>query len=314
MPRKRTSRAYGKRDLTTGADDAPKSSPKRRGRTKGTEGPQAKLTSAKEIARRERIAGIMNLRLQGHCLELIGDSQQPPISPQRVHQIITQYLAETATSATEQVRRIELMRLDELQAKVYENAMNGDLHALDRVLAIHDRRRPIDAADRQFSCGDRSFNLAPIVFRISPWPWIKCHGVVVLWFLGLNLLIWAHPSARWQQGSLVERYMFAEFAIWYAALAPALFVMHYRLLHFGIGAWGCNFRLAYPSRNQIRIIVVQSEGSFPLSLVAGIWAREKLSEVLRWKELSLRLDVQGRPRHAPGNYDQDRELDRYSWP
>jgi hypothetical protein len=75
-------------------------------------------------------------RLQGHSLELIGDSQQPHISPQRVHQIITQYPAETATSATKEVRRLELMRLDEIQANVYENAVM----AIDRVLAIHDRR------------------------------------------------------------------------------------------------------------------------------------------------------------------------------
>jgi hypothetical protein len=149
--------------------------------------------------------------------------------------------------------------------------------------------RPIDAADRQFSRGDRSRNLAPIVFRISPWPWIKCHGVVVLSLLGLNLLIWAFAPLPWRHQSLVERYMFAEVAIWYAALNAELFAMHYRLLHLGIGAWGCNFRLAYPSRNQIRNIVVQREGSFPLSLVAGIWVREKLSEVLRWKELHYGL-------------------------
>jgi hypothetical protein len=126
--------------LTDAPDDAPKPSRKRSGRKTGKEGPQAKLTSAKELARRQRIADILSLRLQGWSLDAIGDAQEPQISAQRVHQIIKEHLASTATFVTEEVRRIELARLDELQVKIYENAVKGDLLAIDRVLAIHDRR------------------------------------------------------------------------------------------------------------------------------------------------------------------------------
>jgi hypothetical protein len=45
-----------------------------------------------------------------------------------------------ATLATEQVRKIELARLDEMLVKVYENAVKGDLLSVDRLLAIHDPR------------------------------------------------------------------------------------------------------------------------------------------------------------------------------
>jgi hypothetical protein len=82
----------------------------------------------------------MSLRLQGWSLDAIGEAQTPRISSQRVHQIIVQYLAETATLATEQVRKIELARLDEMLIKIFDNACKGDLLAIDRVLAIHDRR------------------------------------------------------------------------------------------------------------------------------------------------------------------------------
>jgi hypothetical protein len=123
--------------LTDGGDDAPKKTGRKR--AKRPTGRPPKETSPKEIARKERVADIMSLRLQGWSLDAIGEAQTPRISSQRVHQIIVQYLAETATLATEQVRKVEL-RLDEMLVKVYENAVKGDLLSIDRVLAIHDRR------------------------------------------------------------------------------------------------------------------------------------------------------------------------------
>jgi hypothetical protein len=124
--------------LTEVLDDAPQK--KTRKRVKRKKGRPAKETSAKVIARKQRIADIIALRVQGWSLDAIGEAQEPRISPQRVHQIITEHLNESMTLATEQIRAIELRRLDEMQVKIFDNAAKGDLLAIDRVLAIHDRR------------------------------------------------------------------------------------------------------------------------------------------------------------------------------
>ena len=145
--------------------------------------------------------------------------------------------------------------------------------------------QPLKAADRQFGSLERMFRPATVVFRISPWPWIKLHGYfIVLPMLGINLLISALAPPRWQQLSPIEQYMFVLVAILYAGLNGAFFLMHYRLLHFGIGSRACSYRIARPG-SDMRAIVCHYEGSFPLDLVAGIWVREKLSPFLRWKEL-----------------------------
>jgi hypothetical protein len=159
--------------------------------------------------------------------------------------------------------------------------------------------RPIDAADRQFGRGNRTRDLAPAVFRISPWRWIRLQSFPVLMFLGLNLLLWASAPLPWRHQSLVEQYMFAIFAVFWAVLNAALFLILYLSLHFAIGAWSCSFRLEdVIHRDSTRLLPVQIEGSFPLSLVAEIWVREKLSLVLKWKELHYGLTfTNGREMH-----------------
>lgn len=101
---------------------------------------RAKRTSAEEIVKTQRIADILALRMQGWSLDAIGDAQEPPISAQRVHQIITEYLSKQPSESAEHVRHMETRRLDEMQIKLMENAIKGDLLAVDRVLAIQVRR------------------------------------------------------------------------------------------------------------------------------------------------------------------------------
>ena len=83
----------------------------------------------------------MDLRRQGWSLERIGaelKSERKPrgINKQRVHQIITWALDKSLRENTEQVRKIELDRLDELQAAWYKKAVEGDPVALDKVRAL----------------------------------------------------------------------------------------------------------------------------------------------------------------------------------
>ena len=126
---------------------------------------------------------------------------------------------------------------------------------------------------------------APVVFRISPWPWVKLLGYfIVLPMLGLNLLISLLAPSPWLQLPPFEQYAIALSTIPVAALFGGFFMIHYRLLHFGIGSQACSFRIAPPG-SDIRAMVCHYEGSLPLDSIAGIWVREKLSPFLRWKEL-----------------------------
>src|SRR5271169_1729447 len=98
-------------------------------------------TTPKQIERIKRAEQIMDLRRQGWSLERIGaelKSERNPrgINKQRVHQIITWALDKSLRENTEQVRKIELDRLDELQAAWYKKALKGDPVALDKVRAL----------------------------------------------------------------------------------------------------------------------------------------------------------------------------------
>ncbi len=104
-------------------------------------------TTLRRIESAKRVAQIMNLRRQGWSLERIGEeckSERNPrgIGKSRVHAIITEYLDKTVRETTEQVRKLELDRLDELQAAWYEKALKGDPIAVDKVRAfLADRAR-----------------------------------------------------------------------------------------------------------------------------------------------------------------------------
>ena len=144
---------------------------------------------------------------------------------------------------------------------------------------------PLEAADRKFDSREPMRGRSPVVFRISPWPWVKLIGYfIVLPMLGINLLIGVLAPPIWQQLPPIEQYAIALSAIPIAGLFGGFFLMHYRLLHFAIGSRACSYRIASPG-SDMRSIISHFEGSFPLDLVAGIWLREKLSPFLRWKEL-----------------------------
>jgi hypothetical protein len=145
--------------------------------------------------------------------------------------------------------------------------------------------QPLETANRQFRSLKPARGGAPVFFLISPWPWVKLLGSsVVLPMLGVNLLISLLAPLPWLQLPALEQYAIALSTIPISALFGGFFLMHHRLLHFGIGSRACAFRIA-PPKSDMRSMVCHYRGSFPLSLIAGIWVREKLSSFLRWKEL-----------------------------
>jgi hypothetical protein len=110
-------------------------------------------SSPKTIARLERLGRIINMRMQGFTLDAIGQAEG--VSNVRIYQLLTEGLERSIVEAGAEVRRVELLRLDDLQCSVYERAVAGDDAAIDRCLAIHDRRvrlmglvppRPVAAA------------------------------------------------------------------------------------------------------------------------------------------------------------------------
>ena len=114
----------------------------RRKNAKRRPGRPSKKTNPKALIKQQKIMDIIALRKQGWQYKDIADAQTPKITPQRVQQIVSNYFEETAKNnpALEHLRELELHRLDEMQIKVWENALKGDLISVDRVLQIHDRR------------------------------------------------------------------------------------------------------------------------------------------------------------------------------
>ena len=97
----------------------------------------------------------LSMRLQGYTLQQIGESQDPPISFQAVQKGIKLALGRVAIEPFDQIKTMELLRLDELLAGIYPRATQGDIAAIDRVLAIGVRRAHLLGLDMQQNAGLR---------------------------------------------------------------------------------------------------------------------------------------------------------------
>jgi hypothetical protein len=101
---------------------------------------KARKTGPEAIVRQMRISAILSMRLAGHGLKEIGEAQDPPCSKQAIFKTIRKALAEMLIEPFEAIRLLEAFRLDEMLAGLYEQALNGDVSAVDRVLSIMARR------------------------------------------------------------------------------------------------------------------------------------------------------------------------------
>lgn len=99
--------------------------------------------SARRDARRaetaERRARALRLRKAGHTYDSIarvmGLSHRGD-----AHHLVQDAIRDISREPAEQVRELELARLDDLQRAPWMASLKGDLHALDRVLRIMERR------------------------------------------------------------------------------------------------------------------------------------------------------------------------------
>ena len=108
-----------------------------------------KVSGEERIKRRQRDIDIVALRTQGHTLDAIAKSLDPPISFQRVSQIVANFLDDCAHETVELMRALDGRRIDEMLSAVYERAVNGDLFAIDRVVRLLERRARLYGLDVQ---------------------------------------------------------------------------------------------------------------------------------------------------------------------
>jgi hypothetical protein len=92
----------------------------------------------------DRDHAILNMRLHGLTFQEI--SRQLPeagfakVSAGRIQAIVAKRLKSCRDEPARELRQLELLRLDQLQAAHYKAAMGGDAAAISRVLSIMDRR------------------------------------------------------------------------------------------------------------------------------------------------------------------------------
>jgi hypothetical protein len=91
-------------------------------------------TTLKRIESAKRTEGILQLRRRGLSLQKIGEAYK--IDHSRVWQIITKALNDGVRENLEQLRNLELARLDDLQTTWYPKAKQGDPVALDKVRGL----------------------------------------------------------------------------------------------------------------------------------------------------------------------------------
>jgi hypothetical protein len=96
------------------------------------------------LDRINRDLAILNMRLHGLTFHDIArklpDAGFRRVSVSRIYAIVAKNLRSCREPPARELRQLELLRLDQLQAGHYQAAMGGDAAAASRVLSIMDRR------------------------------------------------------------------------------------------------------------------------------------------------------------------------------
>jgi hypothetical protein len=112
-------------------------------KSKGRRGSEAKENpAAPSYVDREH--AILDMRLHGLTFQEISrrlpDAGYSRLSVRRIRDIVAKCLKSCRDEPARELRQLELLRLDQLQAAHYKAAMGGDAAAISRVLSIMDRR------------------------------------------------------------------------------------------------------------------------------------------------------------------------------
>ena len=99
----------------------------------------------RDYDRAERKRNALELRLAGASYRDIADALQ--VSPATALQDCKEALADIPAQQADEMRTVELSRLDRLQRAVWPRAIKGDLQAVDRAIKIIDRRAKLFGLD-----------------------------------------------------------------------------------------------------------------------------------------------------------------------
>lgn len=99
----------------------------------------------REYDRAERKRNALELRLAGASYRDIAQALE--VSPATALQDCKEALADIPAQQADEMRTVELSRLDRLQRAVWPRAVKGDLQAVDRAIKIIDRRAKLFGLD-----------------------------------------------------------------------------------------------------------------------------------------------------------------------
>jgi hypothetical protein len=100
-----------------------------------------------DLERRKRDSKVYELRIQGFTFDQIA-MEVGFNGPSGAWQAYERIKNEMIFESVDEARRLELMRLDELQFSLWDRAINGDLPAANCVLRIMDRRAKLLGLDK----------------------------------------------------------------------------------------------------------------------------------------------------------------------
>ena len=123
-------------------------------------------TSPQRIASIAKQREALEYRKMGLTYAQIGERLK--MSAQGAHNAIRSALTRTIAEPADDVRRIELERLDAMFVPVYANAVGGDLDAISTAINIMNRRAKLlglDAAEKREHTGKDG---APITAAVAP--------------------------------------------------------------------------------------------------------------------------------------------------
>lgn len=99
----------------------------------------------RDYERAERKRNALELRLAGASYRDIAQALE--VSPATALQDCKEALADIPAQQADEMRTVELSRLDRLQRAVWPRAIKGDLQAVDRAIKIIDRRAKLFGLD-----------------------------------------------------------------------------------------------------------------------------------------------------------------------
>jgi hypothetical protein len=124
---------------------------------------------ARDISRAQRTLAAIQMRIRGCEYREIADTLGIPGGKGAAYNLVSRALQREHREATNELRTLEVMRLDGLLSVYYPKAMAGDGRAADRCLSIMERRAALLGLDIK-----KTGEEAPpkVIIRSYPQAWI----------------------------------------------------------------------------------------------------------------------------------------------